>query len=218
MTKDNIQPDMMADVAANNRRIAKNTLMLYVRMLVGMLVSLYTSRVLLNALGVEDYGIYGAVGGFVSMFSLISSALTSSVSRFLTFELGTGNKERLKAVFASDFDLALKTSLYADTYNEEFVKLDGYSIIPFWQGSGIASAEHLKINAVPASGGPAVVKDGVVAVLFDEYAAAVCNEEPEVSSIYNPEGRFWNYFYTYDASFMNDLGENVIVFTVEDTE
>ena len=126
--------------------------------------------------------------------------------------------ERLKAVFASDFDLALKTSLYADTYNEEFVKLDGYSIVPFWQGSGTANGEHLKINAVPASGGPAIVKDGVVAVLFDEYAAAVCNEEPEVSSIYNPEGRFWNYFYTYDASFMNDLGENVIVFTVEDTE
>ena len=86
---------MMADHSANNRRIAKNTLMLYVRMLVGMLVSLYTSRVLLNALGVEDYGIYGAVGGFVSMFSLISSALTSSVSRFLTFELGAGNRERL---------------------------------------------------------------------------------------------------------------------------
>lgn len=126
--------------------------------------------------------------------------------------------ERLKAVFASDFDLALKTSLYADTYNEEFVKLDGYSIVPFWQGSGTANGERLKINAVPASGGPAVVKDGVVAVLFDEYAAAVCNEEPEVSSIYNPEGRFWNYFYTYDASFMNDLGENVIVFTIENAE
>lgn len=126
--------------------------------------------------------------------------------------------ERLKAVFASDFDLALKTSLYADTYNEEFVKLDGYSIVPFWQGSGTTNDNHLKINAIPASGGPAVVKDGVVAVLFDEYAAAVCNEEPEVSSIYNPEGRFWNYFYTYDASFMNDLGENVIVFTIENAE
>ena len=99
MTKDTTEQNMMADHSANNRRIAKNTLMLYARMLVGMLVSLYTSRFLLNALGVEDYGIYGAVGGFVSMFSLISSALTASVSRFLTFELGTGNKERLKAVF-----------------------------------------------------------------------------------------------------------------------
>ena len=57
MTKDNIQPDMMADKAANNRRIAKNTLMLYARMLVGMLVSLCAARGLVNALGVEDCGI-----------------------------------------------------------------------------------------------------------------------------------------------------------------
>ena len=57
MTKDTTEQNMMADHSANNRRIAKNTLMLYARMLVGMLVSLYTSRVLLNALGVEDYGI-----------------------------------------------------------------------------------------------------------------------------------------------------------------
>lgn len=119
MTKDNIQPDMMADKAANNRRIAKNTLMLYARMLVGMLVALYTSRVLLNALGVEDYGIYGAVGGFVSMFSLISSSLTASVSRFLTFELGTGNKERLSRVFSTSvliqISLAIIVVLLSET-------------------------------------------------------------------------------------------------------
>ena len=101
MQKENTGTNMMADHSANNRRIAKNTLMLYVRMLFGMLVSLYTSRVLLNALGVEDYGIYGAVGGFVSMFSLISASLSSSVSRFLTFELGTGNKEKLSRVFST---------------------------------------------------------------------------------------------------------------------
>lgn len=98
---------MMADHAANNRRIAKNTLMLYVRMLFGMLVSLYTSRVLLNALGVEDYGIYGAVGGFVAMFSLISNSLSSAISRFLTFELGSGNKQRLKAVFQTSLLIQL---------------------------------------------------------------------------------------------------------------
>ena len=99
--EDITEPNMMADHAANNRRIAKNTLMLYVRMLFGMLVSLYTSRVLLNALGVEDYGISGAVGGFVSMFSLISASLSSAVSRFLTFELGTGNRERLRLIFST---------------------------------------------------------------------------------------------------------------------
>ena len=85
----------------NTNRIAKNTLMLYCRMLFSMLVSLYTSRVVLNTLGVEDYGIYNVVGGFVAMFSLISSSLSSSVSRFLTFELGRGDMERLKRTFST---------------------------------------------------------------------------------------------------------------------
>lgn len=87
--------------AENTKRIAKNTLMLYVRMLFGMLVSLYTSRVVLNALGVEDYGIYNVVGGFVAMFSIISSSLSASVSRFLTFELGRGDMQRLKEIFST---------------------------------------------------------------------------------------------------------------------
>lgn len=85
----------------NTKRIAKNTLMLYGRMLFGMLVSLYTSRVVLNTLGVEDYGIQGVVGGLVSMFSLISTSLSSSVGRFLTFELGRGDLERLKRTFST---------------------------------------------------------------------------------------------------------------------
>lgn len=91
----------MQNQSANTKRIAKNTMMLYVRMLFGMLVSLYTSRVVLSTLGVEDFGIQGAVGGFVAMFSLISSSLSSSVSRFLTFELGKGDKESLKQVFST---------------------------------------------------------------------------------------------------------------------
>lgn len=85
----------------NTKRIAKNTLMLYVRMLFGMLVSLYTSRVVLQALGVEDYGIYNVVGGVVAMFSLLSGSLSAAVSRFLTFELGRKDLERLKKVFSS---------------------------------------------------------------------------------------------------------------------
>ena len=87
--------------AENTKRIAKNTLMLYGRMLFSMVVSLYTSRVILNALGVVDYGIMGAVGGFVAMFSLISSSLSSAVSRFLTFELGRGDMNRLKSAFST---------------------------------------------------------------------------------------------------------------------
>ena len=97
----------MENQSENTKRIAKNTLMLYVRMLFGMLVSLYTSRVVLQALGVEDYGIYNVVGGFVAMFSMISTSLSSSVSRFLTFELGRGDMEQLKKVFSTSLCIHL---------------------------------------------------------------------------------------------------------------
>ncbi len=103
----------------NNKRIAKNTLMLYVRMMFGMMVSLYTSRVVLNTLGVEDYGIYNVVGGFVAMFSLISNSLSASTSRFLTFELGKGDMQRLKQVFSTSLTihaiLAVAVFLLAET-------------------------------------------------------------------------------------------------------
>ena len=92
---------MEQDNSANSKRIAKNTLLLYVRMLFLMLISLYTSRVILNSLGVEDYGIYNVVGGIVSMFSILSSSFSSSVSRFLTFELGKGCKERVSTIFST---------------------------------------------------------------------------------------------------------------------
>ena len=92
----------MTDTTKNdNRRIAKNAVALYFRMFVTMLIGLYTSRVILNALGVTDYGIYGVVGGFVSMFTLISSSISASVSRFLTYELGKGNSENLRKTFTT---------------------------------------------------------------------------------------------------------------------
>ncbi|WP_298615784.1 lipopolysaccharide biosynthesis protein [uncultured Odoribacter sp.] len=84
-----------------SKRLAKNTLTLTIRMLFLMAVNLYTSRILLEALGIEDYGIYNVVGGVVTMFSIISSSITAAISRFITFELGTDNKERLSKVFSS---------------------------------------------------------------------------------------------------------------------
>ena len=86
---------------SNNRRIAKNTLLLYLRMIVVMLVTLYTSRLVLAILGVEDYGIYQVVGGLVAMFTILSGSLSVSTSRFLTYALGTGNQEELKKTFAT---------------------------------------------------------------------------------------------------------------------
>lgn len=83
------------------KQIAKNTLVLYFRMILLMLITLYTSRVILEALGVEDYGIYNVVGGFVSMFALVSSALTSACTRFLNFEMGKGDIEKLSKTFST---------------------------------------------------------------------------------------------------------------------
>ena len=91
----------MADNSQKSKRIAKNTFVLYFRMLFLMLVTLYTSRVILDALGVNDYGIYNVVGGFVSMFALISAALTSACSRFLNFEMGKGDITRQNVVFST---------------------------------------------------------------------------------------------------------------------
>lgn len=85
--------------------IAQNTVALYLRMAVMMLIGLYTSRVVLNALGVEDYGTYNVVGGVVSMFSLLTASMSSSISRFLTFELGRGDKDHLKRVFSTSLNV-----------------------------------------------------------------------------------------------------------------
>lgn len=116
----------MSETSANNKRIAKNTLLLYFRMLLTMAVSLYTSRVVLHALGVEDYGIYNVVGTFVAMFSVLSGSLSAAISRFITFELGTGDKKKLMKVFSSavtiQIGLFLVIVLFAETLGLWFLK------------------------------------------------------------------------------------------------
>ena len=91
----------MSDTSANNKRIAKNTFLLYIRMLFLMLINLYTSRVILQILGVEDYGIYNAVGGIVLILSFLNSALSNGSSRFITYELGKKNTSELNNVFCT---------------------------------------------------------------------------------------------------------------------
>ena len=89
---------------ANNKRIAKNTIFLYIRLLITTVVGLYTSRVILHKLGVEDFGIYGVVGSIVSIFSMINSTMSISTYRFLNVAVGKGDKQYLSDVF--------KTSLF----------------------------------------------------------------------------------------------------------
>ena len=100
----------MSKNTENSKRIAKNTLMLYMRMLLLMAISLYTSRVILHALGVVDYGIYNVVGGFVGLFSVVSHSVSSSISRFLTFELGRKEDSRLSEVFSAAITIQLLIS------------------------------------------------------------------------------------------------------------
>lgn len=102
---------MEKETPANNKRIAKNTIVLYMRMFCSMVISLFTSRIILDSLGVENYGIYNVVGGFVAMFALMSSALTNSISRFLTFELGKGDTEKLKRVFSTSLNVMFSLSI-----------------------------------------------------------------------------------------------------------
>ena len=97
----------MVNSSEKNKRIAKNTLLLYFRMLFMMAVSLYTSRVVLNALGVEDFGIYNVVGGVVAMFSMLSGSLSAAITRFITYELGKDNQENLKKIFSSSVTIQM---------------------------------------------------------------------------------------------------------------
>ena len=103
----------------NNKTIAKNTMFLYFRMMFTMLISLYTSRVILEVLGVDDFGTYQTVGGIVTMLSFVNGALSTGSSRFLTFELGRKDKDRLKKTFSSVLTvhiiLALIIVLLAET-------------------------------------------------------------------------------------------------------
>lgn len=119
--------------SANNKRIAKNTILLYFRMLLTMFVSLYTSRVVLQTLGIDDYGIYNVVGGVVAMFSVLSGSLSAAISRFITFELGRNDMEKLKRVFSSAVTIQIALSLLliilAETIGLWF--LNNKMVIPF---------------------------------------------------------------------------------------
>ena len=100
------------DNSGGNKTIAKNTVFLYIRMLITMIISLYTSRVILQILGIDDYGIYQAVGGIVGFLSFLNSALSGGTSRFLTYELGTGNFEKLKNTFSTTLTVHVILALF----------------------------------------------------------------------------------------------------------
>lgn len=148
----------MTDQSANNKRIAKNTLMLYIRMLFTMGVTLFTSRVILQTLGVEDYGVYSVVGGIITMFAFINGGMVSATQRFLTFEIGKGNLSQLKKVFSTSLQIhaiiALVIVLLGETVGlwflyEKLVIPDGRMNAAFWVYQCSIIACVVNIMSVP---------------------------------------------------------------------
>ena len=118
---------MTTEQNLDKRRIAKNTLLLYVRMFLMILIGLYTSRVILKTLGVSDYGVYNVVGGMVSMFAFLNSAMVAASQRFISYELGRGDKERLNLVFCTSVNIhviiAVVIFILAETIGLWFVNI-----------------------------------------------------------------------------------------------
>lgn len=135
-------------------------------------------------------------------------------------------KKQQVMMLISDFDKALDTYLYSDTRHEDYVKLSGYSVVPYWQAGGTTNefSDRSKINVIPASEGRApksgsdtrakIIQDGILGVLQDVRAAAVTCEHNEVESQNVADARFMNYFYFRDANYLTDTDENVIVFYI----
>lgn len=103
----------MQDTSANNKRIAKNTMALYFRTFITMIVGLYTSRVMLQALGVDNYGINNVVGGIVAMSSLITGTMSQAISRYITYALGKGDRAQLKTMFSTSVNAQVVMSIIA---------------------------------------------------------------------------------------------------------
>lgn len=101
----------MPAIQTNNKLIAKNTLFLYLRTMLTMFVALFTSRVVLNALGIEDFGVWGVIGGLVSMFSFINSSLSSSVFRYLAYAIGVGDKAEVNKTYNASLIIHLALAL-----------------------------------------------------------------------------------------------------------
>lgn len=117
---------------SSNKRIAKNTIYLYLRMIVSLGIGLYTSRAFLHALGVVDYGIYNIVGGFVAMLAIFTGTITSAAQRFITFRLGDGNMELMRNTFATILVIIIVFSVLILILGEivGLFVFDGFLVIP----------------------------------------------------------------------------------------
>lgn len=138
-----------------------------------------------------------------------------NVDHYTTFTPG----DRLKVFALADFAAALEAVLRSNTYHDEFVTLDGYREVPYWQAIGTGDrATRAQIKAIPASEAGELspttyTQKDILFVMQDRDAAMICCEAQPVDSLYNPKARFYKYFYRHDASYYNDTAENAIIYT-----
>lgn len=103
-----------------NKRLAKNTIYLYIRMLFAVCINLYTSRLVLEYLGVEDFGVYNVVGGIVALMMFVNSSMRGATSRFITFSIGKGKIEDLKKTISSSIQIHTVISILVLLVGETF--------------------------------------------------------------------------------------------------
>ena len=130
--------------------------------------------------------------------------------------------EYMKMILLDTFVQSSEMYMESDTFHNDLVSLgSGYQTVPYWQGSGTTTAfsfdDISRLNVKTASNGTVVQTAGVIGVLFDRDACAVCLEDGETTSKYAAKGRFYNFFHYWNARYMNDLAENIVVFTMRTT-
>ena len=164
---------------------------------------------------------------FLKFASLTINSYVDRIQKLSTL-FNIGGKERftpkedLNLLMLSDFSNSIKSYLYADTKNTEFVTLPQAENIPYWQGSGNSynfddiSKIDVNIKFDTSTKTKNIVLTGLVGVLFDKNAVGVCNQDRRVTTYYNAKGEFYNNFYKFDCSYFNDLNENYIVFFIND--
>lgn len=149
-----MQSEKELTTAAKSKRIVKNTAMLYIRMLFVMAVSLYTSRIVLHALGEENYGIYNVVGGIIVMLGFFSGSLGGACSRFITFVLGKGDEAEVRKYYYDKktnlafiieqndrYIAATKTFLQEPEYREEYINSIGSALFLIFETDALTSRE-----------------------------------------------------------------------------
>lgn len=160
---------------------------------------------------------------FLKFASMMINTYIDRMSKISTL-FNIGGKERftpkedLNLIMLSDFKSVCNSYLQADTFHKELVELPNADTVPYWQGSGSdygfesVSKIHTTIGT-----NDTVEKSGILAVMFDKNAVAVCNEDRRVTTSYNAKAEFFTNYYKFDCSYINDTNENYVVFFIDDT-